>query len=90
MSDNFVKYPGPNGANAVIPCPKCGGPLNNVVDSRPGRALDMDVIRRRRLCQCCGERASTLEIRADEVENFVARRNKMNEIFAALADVFSK
>lgn len=89
MTDDAQKSSGPNGANAVIPCPTCGGGLKDVVDSRPGRILGLDVIRRRRVCQCCGMRTNTFEMRADEVENFVERRKKMKAAFASLVAVFS-
>lgn len=53
-------------------CDKCGGMLEAVVDSRP-RVLRLQdtalhVVMRRRLCSECGERGTTYEVSAAQLE----------------------
>ena len=73
-------------------CPKCRNHETSVVDSR---ATDTDV-RRRRECDYCNERFSTLEILADSVELVAALRlhstlskieKKMNRLRKIFAEV---
>ena len=42
-----------------FPCPACGGKMS-VIDSRPSRSLK--AIRRRRKCDACGEKLTTMEM----------------------------
>lgn len=56
----------------------CGGDLVGVMDSRPSViGLDCEpVVRRRRHCDRCGERTTTLEIREDYFAQFRAETLK--------------
>lgn len=46
--------------NFVLPC-SCGGNLAAVRDSRPGEWGGLNIIRRRRVCDTCGKRSTTVE-----------------------------
>jgi transcriptional regulator NrdR family protein len=54
-----VGYPG------NLACPSCGGTDTGVMDSR---GTPEGWIRRRRRCNGCGERMTTYELNADELE----------------------
>jgi transcriptional regulator NrdR family protein len=48
-------------------CPKCGSNQVYVVDSRPEKTF----FKRRRECMFCGERFSTVEIKAEDYKRLV-------------------
>ncbi len=48
-------------------CPKCKSNQVYVVDSRP----DKDYFKRRRECMFCGERFSTVEIKAEDYRRLI-------------------
>jgi transcriptional regulator NrdR family protein len=48
-------------------CPKCGSNQVYVVDSRPEQTF----FKRRRECMFCGERFSTVEIKAEDYKRLV-------------------
>lgn len=56
-------------------CPRCGGELDAVKDSRPETLFGFKVIERRRLCSRCGKRSLTLEM----TEADMAAMSKMFE-----------
>ena len=58
-------------------CPYCGTPDTRVVNSRPSAG---DSVRRRRECQKCARRFSTLEF-IEKVELMVVKRDKTREPF---------
>lgn len=45
-----------------VKCPKCGGEMLAVVESRPAVVVGVGTIRRRRSCAECGDRMTTFEI----------------------------
>lgn len=51
-----------------IACPKCGGNLKTVKDSRPTELRGIATIRRRRECETCGKRELTYEITDAQID----------------------
>ena len=45
-----------------VRCPKCGGEMRAVIDSRPSVVVGAGTIRRRRSCAGCGDRMTTFEV----------------------------
>lgn len=65
-----------NGTNRVT-CPTCGGNMTYVKDSRPHEFHGLWVIRRRRDCDKCGTRHTTVEIpeaRFTSIKKEIAKR----------------
>ena len=62
----------------VMKCPYCGSLEDKVVDSRSSE--DGSFIRRRRLCNNCGERYTTFE-KIETIELMVIKKNGTREIF---------
>jgi transcriptional regulator NrdR family protein len=55
-------------------CPQCGECSISVIDTRMASRRDHDVIRRRRKCDTCGHRYSTLEVPAE----WIASRGRVS------------
>lgn len=53
------------GEQNAITCPKCGGAIREVKDSRPMMFEGAVAIRRRRVCASCFERTTTVEFPID-------------------------
>lgn len=77
-------------------CPKCGDDHHQVIDSRKStspvnRAGPPDrftsVIRRRRQCSDCGERWTTYEIDAAELERMAVELAKKTDVRRVLSDL---
>ena len=62
----------------AVRCPSCGAPDTRVVDSR--EAEEGAAIRRRRVCDTCGERSTTFE-RAESARIQVAKRDGSRQEF---------
>jgi transcriptional repressor NrdR len=62
----------------AVRCPSCGAPDTRVVDSR--EAEDGAAIRRRRVCDVCGERSTTFE-RAESARIQVIKRDTSRQEF---------
>lgn len=56
-------------------CPKCGSENYRTVDSRDGK-----IRRRRKECNSCGIRWSTVEINAEDYERLLAEEETLNEL----------
>ena len=55
-------------------CPKCGG-MTFVTDSRP----NVDSIKRRRMCEDCKNRFTTVEIDLDMYKSFLSMNSREEE-----------
>jgi transcriptional regulator NrdR family protein len=70
--------------SAGLQCPACGGDLTKVIDSRPTEMMGFPSIRRRRPCDNCGTRQTTLEVPVDLFETW--RRGVAKELLLKLID----
>ena len=75
----------------AIACPLHPNAETRVVDSRGTHKLGMDAVRRRRECTACGQKWTTYELRAADMENIadagvIALNDIMKIARDALAD----
>lgn len=71
-------------------CTGCQSRLTSVIDSRGDKFL-REYIRRRRVCQKCGLRFTTVEIRADIYNDLVDGHGSLgDEIARAINEVFDR
>ena len=54
-------------------CPKCGSYQTRCTDSRPER----DMVRRRRLCQSCGLRFSSIELTIEAYNALIEKERRL-------------
>jgi transcriptional regulator NrdR family protein len=66
-----------------LDCPNCSSPLCRVVDSRPRE--NKDVRYRRHLCEECGHRFTTYEVRAEEYERMEAIKPDVAAVESTIA-----
>ena len=61
-------------------CPTCGGDLISTVDSRQdirqAAQLNVKAIRRRKLCEKCGKRATTIELVLQDLDTAISANAK--------------
>lgn len=70
-------------SGAGVSCPKCGGTLNGVCDSRPHVLDGMKCISRTRKCEC-GVRFGTIEVTTDTFAAF--EENNKRKLVASIID----
>jgi transcriptional regulator NrdR family protein len=70
---------------ANIPCPHCGEPTSEVVDTR-GKTI-ASTIRRRRQCCACNQRFTTIEVLMSEWDSVVLKNQLADEVRARVRDL---
>ena len=66
-------------------CPKCGDAGSTLETRMIPRSIG--VVRRRKECQSCQERFTTLEVRIDELRDLMAAPEKYNQLVSLLDEL---